>query len=195
MPRQTSATRTLAGALVLGMLQAVGCGTDAVGIDSCRRIESARCDAAAACGKVDDAAECRRFYHDQCLHGLPVPDPGSAAVGACEVTLQRAEACAREGADLPLEECSDVVTRAATHATTACEIVAAPELAAECRFLSPDTEPPPEPGAGGSTSEGGAPDEPPAEAGASAGGSGGAPSDPPAEAGAPAAGSGGAPIE
>ena len=190
MPRQTSAAaRTLAGALVLGVLQVVGCGTDAVGVDSCRRIELSRCDAAAACGQIDDAAECRRFYHDQCLHGLPVPDPGTEAVAECEAALQRAGACAAEGAELSLEECSDAVTSEPTNATTACEIVSEPQLAAECRFLSPSTKPPEEPeepeepgagGSGGSSSgsgEGGAPGDPPSEAGASAGGSGGAPSE------------------
>ncbi|MDQ2647622.1 MAG: hypothetical protein M3020_27750 [Myxococcota bacterium] len=188
MPRRTSVARTLAGALVLGMLQVVGCGTDAVGVDSCRRIELARCDAAAACGTIDDAAECRRFYHDQCLHGLPVPDPGTELVAECEATLQRAGACAAEGVDLSLEECSDAVTSEPTYASTACEIVSEPQLAAECRFLSPSTEPPQEPeepeepeepgaggSSGGSSGESGAPGETPSEAGASAGGSGGAP--------------------
>lgn len=187
MPRRTSVARTLAGALVLGMLQVVGCGTDAVGVDSCRRIELARCDAAAACGTIDDAAECRRFYHDQCLHGLPVPDPGTELVAECEATLQRAGACAAEGVDLSLEECSDAVTSEPTFASTACEIVSEPQLAAECRFLSPSTKPPEQPeepeepeqpeesGVGGSSGESGAPGETPSEAGASAGGSGGAP--------------------
>lgn len=187
MPRQTSAARTLAGALVLGTLQVGGCGTDAVGVDSCRRVELARCDAAAACGKVDDAAECRRFYHDQCLHGLAVPDPGTEAIADCEATLQRAGACAVEGIELSLEECSDAVTSEPTYATTACEIVSEPQLAAECRFLSPSTEAPEEPGepaepgaggsAGSSSAESGAPGETPSEAGASAGGSGGVPTE------------------
>lgn len=182
MPRQISAARTLAGALVLGTLQVVGCGTDAVGVESCRRIELARCDAAVACGTVDDAAECRRFYHDQCLHGLPVPDPGTELAAECEATLQRAGACAVEGVELPLGECSDTVTGEPTYAATACEIVSEPQLAAECRFLSPSTDPPEkptEPGAGGSTGSGesGAPGETPSEAGASAGGSGGVPTE------------------
>ena len=108
--------------------------------------------------------------------------PGTEAASECEATLQRAGACATEDVELSLEDCSDPVTEEPTYAATACEIVSEPQLAAECRFLSPSTEPPEEPaepGAGGNTSSGesGAPGETPSEAGASAGGSGGVPTE------------------
>jgi hypothetical protein len=187
--------RTVAVVFVVGwLLQAGGCGTDAVGVSSCRDIELARCDAAASCGTVDDAAECRRFYHDQCLHGLPVSDPGRSAVSECVEMLERARVCADEDRETQLGDCSLEVTRGATAAATACELVAAPELASECRFLAPDAEVPepnqggapnqdPEPaaGSGGAASEG-SPD---------AAGSGGAASEGSPDAG----GSGGAAVE
>src|SRR5438105_847816 len=74
----------------------VACGTDPVGVESCRRIEHARCENAPACG-IDlskpvhrggspelSVAACNRFYDDACLHGLVAPtDPGNVAVDAC----------------------------------------------------------------------------------------------------------------
>jgi hypothetical protein len=175
-----SSVRAVAVAFVaLCLLPGGGCGTDAVGVESCRDIERARCDAAATCGTVDDAASCRRFYHDQCLHGLPVPDPGKYLVQDCVEMIERANACAVAGPDTALADCPREVTSQASVATV-CELVGAPELGSECRFLAPDSqpeEPPPPPAAGGA---GGAPDE-------SVAGSGGAP-DEPAE---PSGGSGG----
>jgi hypothetical protein len=68
------------------------CGTDAVGIQQCRDIESARCMRATAC-KIDlsqplhegsDVDSCIRFYNDQCLHGLVTSvTPGTTQVNAC----------------------------------------------------------------------------------------------------------------
>ncbi|HEY8077236.1 MAG TPA: hypothetical protein VIF62_24085, partial [Labilithrix sp.] len=72
------------------------CGTDPVGVESCKKIEHARCENAPACG-IDlgtpvhrgDTPElavvaCERFYDDACLHGFAAPaDPGDTAVQAC----------------------------------------------------------------------------------------------------------------
>lgn len=178
-----SAARAVAAVLVAHcLLQVGGCGTDAVGVDACQDIELSRCDAAAACGTIDDAAACRRFYHDQCLHGLPVPNPGQSAVTACVAMIERARVCAAEGGpEAELGECRESVSSAAA-VTGVCELVATPEFGAECRFLDPDSEPSGngtggrgEPGGGGS---GGEP--------AGEGGSGGEPAS-----GEPSAGSAG----
>jgi hypothetical protein len=72
------------------------CGTEAVGVETCRQIESARCQAAPACPNIDlgvpvhrgspgtDVASCIRFYEDACLHGLATTtDPGGPAAKAC----------------------------------------------------------------------------------------------------------------
>ncbi len=84
------AVLALAVAGVLSIFAA--CGTDAVGIQQCRNIESARCMRAPAC-KIDlsqplhegsDVDACIRFYNDQCLHGLVTSvTPGANQVSAC----------------------------------------------------------------------------------------------------------------
>lgn len=88
-----------AGALLLGGAVAA-CGTDAEGVDSCRILESARCDRANGCaislakpaheGAPDrDVSACKRFYHDACLHGLvSQTDPGAIEVEACRVAIE-----------------------------------------------------------------------------------------------------------
>jgi hypothetical protein len=86
--------RAPAFAILLGVvLPAVGCGTDAVGIDVCKQIEEARCRRAGACGVVLEPPysttggpvdACIRYYDVACLHGLANGyDPGAAPVRAC----------------------------------------------------------------------------------------------------------------
>ena len=81
----------LAPALVV-----LACGTNATGVDSCKKIEGARCENAPSCG-IDlsspthrgdspelGVASCIRYYDDACLHGLTVTnDPGATAVQSC----------------------------------------------------------------------------------------------------------------
>jgi hypothetical protein len=192
-----SSARAVAASLAAFALAEVsGCGTDAVGVERCRTIELARCDAAKACGTIDDVEACRRFYHDQCLHGLPGADPGVNAAKACGAMLERATACANEGGpEVALADCADPVTSEPSVAAGVCELVASPELAGECRFLDPDAPIPGEPGsggAGGATSEGTAGAAPEGgnggEPAASAGSGGAAPDE-------PAAGAAGVPVE
>lgn len=91
--------RWFLGALVFfALVSAVlfACGTDAVGVEACKAIERTRCKWAVACGvnlydaqpvrrsnSTSPVDDCFRYYDDACLHGLPVPDPGDAAVSAC----------------------------------------------------------------------------------------------------------------
>jgi hypothetical protein len=100
----TSASRlgAVAVAFVLAgaaALSAPGCGTQAVAVEACRSIETARCMQAPACGidlsqpvhsgaPASDVDACIRFYHDQCLHGLESgKDPGSVATNACVAAI------------------------------------------------------------------------------------------------------------
>ena len=106
---------------------ALACGTDPVGVESCRKIESARCENAPSCG-IDlskpvhrgdtpalSVAACKRYYEDECLHGLSAPvDPGSVAVQACVDAL---------------------------NSTTDCDIIKAPEKTPACAFLVPPAAP------------------------------------------------------
>ncbi len=136
------------------LVSSAGCGTDAQGIDECRNIEQARCAAAKSCGLIGaaDVPECQRFYRDQCLHGLPVPAPGSNKVKAAWRRFKPPQACAEAaGADAPLSQCSPAVSLEATGVDTACGIVKEPEKAVECSFLTPSADG----GGGGASNAGG----------------------------------------
>lgn len=120
-----------------------GCGTDARGVDDCREIERARCEAAFTCGQVSDLDQCRRFYRDHCLHGLAVTPPSQSRVEACVGTIKKASACVkRVGTAATLAECEEgdgeVVTSDPIGISSACEVVSSPERTAECAFLSPE---------------------------------------------------------
>lgn len=127
------------------LVHASGCGTDAVAVDECRDIESARCEAGKYCGFVDDVDECKRFYRDQCLHGMAVGErPGTLRVKECVATIRAAGDCAKAGAKT-LTECATQGLPAPslkTIHTVACDIVQEPEGAEECDFLSKPVEVP-----------------------------------------------------
>ena len=113
-------TRGLASSAVVacGVLGAA-CGTDAVGVDACKQIESARCEQAPACGIAleppyhtngTDVTECQRYYDDACLHGLASgSDPGPTAVKACVAAIEQGD----------------------------CTVVLTPSLAPACAWLTP----------------------------------------------------------
>ncbi len=139
-----SAVRTLAAgtlACALLALGAGGCGTGAVGVDKCRDIEQARCSAAAYCGLLggafSDVSECKRYYRDQCLHGMAHGEPSTTKVTECVKTIQLAGACAKKnGADAKLSSCATPPSAQPNGLTTACAIVETPQQTDECGFLS-----------------------------------------------------------
>lgn len=115
------AVAALAGALALA------CGTDPVGVETCRRVETARCESAPTCGidlarpvhRGDDpksaVAACIRYYDDACLHGIESPeDPGSVKTQACV----------------------DAIINGS------CDVVKTPETHPDCAFLIPPAPPP-----------------------------------------------------
>src|SRR5437868_15506180 len=74
------------------------CGTDATATDACRKIEQARCRKGPTCPALNVQAgtgveECVQFARDRCLHGLPVADPGAAAVDQCVAAIEKATSC------------------------------------------------------------------------------------------------------
>lgn len=111
-------------ALALGLAGALACGNDAVGVDSCKKIEGARCENANSCG-IDlalpvhrggsaslDVGACKRFYDDACLHGLAATvDPGAVQT----------------------QQCVDVLNDPAT----GCDVIRNPEKSPACAFLVP----------------------------------------------------------
>ena len=94
-------TSLAAGALLLAAAP-VSCGTDAVGIDACRTIETARCEGATACGFTEEKVQaCTLYYRDQCLHGVANADAGEPAtqsIDACTAAVNATAACAKAGA-------------------------------------------------------------------------------------------------
>lgn len=144
--RTLSAT-LLSAAATFSIVTASGCGTDAVGVEDCRDIEQARCEAGSACldasgaPLIEDVAACKRFYRDHCLHGLSVKSPGQATVSACVQVIQAAGRCAKDDPNSDLS-CTETTSNPHRGFTLACDVFAHPELADECSFLldSPSTE-------------------------------------------------------
>jgi hypothetical protein len=119
-----------------------GCGPDAVGVDACRQIERARCEAGAVCGTVSDVAACQRFYRDQCLHGLAAAEaPGEPALRGCVEAIEAVASCEREESGVPIDECpggAPATPLPGASLEFSCDIVLAPELVEECSFLAPE---------------------------------------------------------
>ena len=117
------------------------CGTDAVGVDTCRDIEAARCEAASHCPdifEIHDVEACRLYYRDQCLHGLAIQrEPGAPLVRDCVEAIEQAGRCADR--DTPLDECGSL-EEDSSGATSVCELIGAPELLEACSFLVPAPE-------------------------------------------------------
>ena len=117
------------GAVALGLAAvAPGCGTDAVGVETCRQIETARCHQAQKCpddinlmipthrdSPLTDVEACIRFYKDACLHGLATDkDPGAVATKACVDAINTGD----------------------------CTVVTHPETHPSCAWLIPPNPPP-----------------------------------------------------
>ena len=113
----------LALVVALAPVAAAGCGSDATGVDVCKKIEDARCNAAAKCsnisltppyytsGSATDA--CVRFYDTACLHGLAGAAPGPGELDACVGLIQKGN----------------------------CAVLAAPWKFADCAWLVPSSTP------------------------------------------------------
>lgn len=133
---------TLSALLAFLVVHASGCGTEAVGVDECRDIEEARCEAGQFCGLVDDVEACKRFYRDQCLHGLTSGErPGAPRVKECVATIKAAGECAKSGIET-LADCPAPGPSLGTVHTKPCDIVKQPEGAQECDFLFKPVEVP-----------------------------------------------------
>lgn len=143
----------LSAAASFSIVTASGCGTNAIGVDDCRDIEQARCEASVPCGFVDDVKACRRYYRDHCLHGL-LTKPSAGAVAECVRVIDAAGQCASADAEAGLSDCDPAVTEANGKLRSACDVVAHPEFASECAFLLDE---PPDTGTGGQPATGGSP--------------------------------------
>jgi len=80
-------------AVALSPLAASGCGTSAIGVNDCKQVEEARCNAAAKCSAIQltppystsgsSVDACIRFYDTACLHGLAGIVPSASQLQAC----------------------------------------------------------------------------------------------------------------
>jgi hypothetical protein len=137
-----SLSATVLSAAAMFSLVTASCGTSALGVDDCRDIEQARCRAQASCVDsngtplIEDVPACERYYRDHCLHGLAVKPPASASVAACVQVIEAAGQCAKGSPDIALKDCPKGGTDTQPGLTHACDVVAHPELATECEFLS-----------------------------------------------------------
>ncbi len=142
-----AAAVALFGALFGLLSPSAGCGTKAVGVEVCRSIEEARCEAVASCPSpygVEDVEACQRFYRDHCLHGLDTEDePSDTAVKRCVAAVKAAGRCAAEDPEATLADCDDStleLTRDAEEGASVCELLDRPELLADCAFLTESGE-------------------------------------------------------
>ncbi len=130
-------TLPLALGIALAPLLAAGCGTSASGVNDCKTIEEARCNAAAKCsaislsppystnGSATDA--CIRYYDTACLHGLAGNQPSNGQLQDCVTAIQ----------------------------TGGCAVVETPWKDARCSWLIPPNTPEAGAEAGEGGSEGG----------------------------------------
>lgn len=135
-----------------------GCTTDAVAIEDCREIESARCEASVPCGVITSAEvkECQRVYREQCLHGIagpkaPTADQQKQCVNLIVEAGQRATELAEELASAPEGETdgdAGETSPAQSEYGVSCRIISEPWRREECNYLNEET------GAGGADGEG-----------------------------------------
>lgn len=131
---------------VLGAAGLGGCSTDAVGIEACRLIQTARCEVAPAClGQEEFAIEteeqvenCKTYYIDGCLVGVENPEAGDNSGASCEAVIRAIGAC--EAAGEPLATCKNgdepvLLRDEADDDTTNCMALAKPHVLAECSWL------------------------------------------------------------
>jgi len=141
-PRLWFALALVSGIFTPALLGVASC-TDAVGIEECRLIETARCESARQCGfSEDESLRCVEFYHDQCLHGIENADepPDEAQAKACVSTIQAVEACAQRGA-ATMQDCPEapLVPDGPLTLPPCMIIVSQAHLLAACAFVSADT--------------------------------------------------------
>ena len=145
VPRSRHALLLLVGlgAALPPAILAAGCGPEPIGVESCRKIEDARCSAAAACDFTEDeVADCKLFYADQCLHGIENSGhrPTEKETEACVAAVTAAGQCAAAGAK-KMSECPAAPLVAGATDRAPCDVVLtfAHELDA-CAFVEADPD-------------------------------------------------------
>lgn len=156
------ARRALSAASVFGgaLLLTYGCGTDAVGVDACRQIEDARCEAAPDCTGDEDTfgirteeqvQNCKSLYRDQCLHGIEnaggsdedeVDEPSDGDINRCIKAIQATASCKKSKPDVngdtvtTMEDCADIAVVEGWTGKTPCQTLHAVENLDACKFVA-----------------------------------------------------------
>jgi len=133
-----------------------GCSTGAVGIDACRAIESARCDAAPDCQGDENSfgieteeqvSNCKVFYNDHCLVGLEntEAEPAQDDVDKCVNAVAAVAKCKRTPDIVTMDACNTSNENAAETVEgeagrTPCEVLQEPELLKACAFVAEKPE-------------------------------------------------------
>lgn len=136
------------------------CTTGAVGVDACRQIESARCDAVPACEGDDPSfgistevqiRNCKVYYNDFCLVGLENAknEPIQDDVDDCSAAIGVVAACQRDNIDI-LVECLRIAEEPEERVAfvlaefadiSPCEALRFPERLSDCAFIAkPDDD-------------------------------------------------------
>ena len=144
-----SLPRVLCLPLLLGSAALAACGTDAVGVEACRQIETARCTAAPQCKGDPSSAgieteeqvdNCITFYRDQCLHGLEnaEDEPKTKDVDRCIAAIEATTSCQKNGA-ATMAGCEGVTVVEGAAELSPCAVLAEPENLTDCTFaLAPE---------------------------------------------------------
>lgn len=129
---------------------AAGCSTEAVGIDACRSIESARCTAAPVCEGSDtpfgivterQVENCITYYRDHCLVGLEntSEEPGEDEVADCVDAIAKVAKCQTDKVET-MADC-DVAVNLSAQSESPCFALANPETIDVCAFVAePEAE-------------------------------------------------------
>lgn len=139
------------------------CGDEPVGIEACRSIETARCEATKACDVSEaDSAYCVAFYRDQCLHGMvnKNADLSAESTTACVDAIRAVAACAQTGA-MSMAQCPTITLIAGKDPASVlpCAIVKrTPQVLNACGFLTPNDDDGLGTSSSSSSSSGAAPD-------------------------------------
>ena len=144
--RLAAAVVALSAAACFAAATLTSCGSDAIGIESCRDIEAARCNAAASCGmSAQEVIDCKNFYHDQCLHGIENNivndggDPPQAETNGCVAEIGKLQACIAGGGKT-MADCTAVTLTVgidpAVSKKDPCEVLMhEPEDLSACSFI------------------------------------------------------------
>jgi hypothetical protein len=138
---------------VLGAVGLGGCSTDAVGIETCRLIQTARCEVAPLCKDTDETfgietpeqvENCKVYYIDGCLVGVENDSTdGDVKDGkVCAAVITSLGSCLKKGT--AFEDCkrgdNAIETTSEGAGKSYCQLLQSPELLKDCAYVEEPEE-------------------------------------------------------